>query len=65
MELESIMLREISQRKTPYDFACTWSVRNKINEQGKTKKEKQTKKRSLTMENKLDDYLRRGGWEDG
>ena len=32
MELEGIMLREISQRKIPYDFTPMWNLRNKTDE---------------------------------
>ena len=37
MELESIMLSEISQRQTPYDFTYMWSLKNKINGQSRNK----------------------------
>jgi len=55
MEPESIMLNEISQRKTnTYDFTHMWNLRNKTNNQREKKNRKrQTKNRLLTTENKL------------
>ena len=49
MELESIMLNELSQRQIAYHFTHMWNLRNKINDQrGKKKKrEKQMKKQML------------------
>ena len=39
MDLDSIMLTEISQRKTNmYNFTYMWNLKNKTNEQTKQKK---------------------------
>ena len=47
MELEGIMLSEISQRKQiPYDFTQIWNLRNRLNEQ---RKKRQTKTETLTF----------------
>ena len=40
MELKHIMLSEISQRKTTYDFTHMWNLRSKTNEQ-RERKEKE------------------------
>ena len=55
MELESIMLSEISQRKTnTVDLTHMWNLRNKTNEQRKKETSQKTlKNRLLTIENKL------------
>ena len=55
IELESIMLSKISQRKQiPYDFIHMWNLRNKTNEHRWGKKERgKPRNRLLTIENKL------------
>ena len=45
MELESVMLSEISQRKTiPYDFTHMWNLSNKISETRVKESKRQSKK---------------------
>ena len=36
MEMEGIMLSEISQRRTPYDFNYTWNLRKQNKRTNKT-----------------------------
>ena len=48
MELESIMLSEINQRRQiPYDFTPVWNLRNKTDEHRGRKTERQTIKETL------------------
>ena len=41
--------KSVRKRQVPYDFIHMWNLRNKTNEQ---RKNRQTKKHSLTVENK-------------
>ena len=61
MELESIMLSEISQRQIPYDFTHMWNLRNdKKTSKGDKKRERQTKKQTLNYRAQIDGYQRGG-----
>ena len=59
MDLESIMLSEISQseRQLPYDFTYMWNLMNKIN--------KQNRNRLTDIENRLIAVKGEGYWKAG
>ena len=61
MELQTIMLNEVSQsEKASIMISLMWNLRNKTNEQ-REKKERQTKKHTLHYREQTDGYQRRGG----
>ena len=63
MESQSIMLSEISPRKTnkiTNDGTHMQNLRNKSNQLRKNKRERQTKKQTLTYRKQTDGYLPRG-----
>ena len=55
MELESIILSEVSQKKTNTHM---WNLRTKTNKQRKKRKERQTKKQTLNYREQADGYQR-------
>jgi len=68
MDLESIMLSEISQsEKDKYsDFTHMWNLGNKTNEQrGKRERKRQIKQQTRNYGEQTDGYHRESGEEDG
>ena len=57
MDLESIMLSEMSQRQIPYNFTFMWNLKCEINEQTK---QKQTHGYRLRTNWELTDKRERG-----
>ena len=63
VELESIMLSKISQRKKNTMFSLMWNLRNQTNmEVGCKIKERQTKKETLNCREQTDGRLPEGKW---
>ena len=65
MELQSIMLSEMSQSETNTIVFHSYVEFNKQNKWAKGKREKKNKKQTLNYGEQTDGYQRRGGWEVG
>ena len=62
MDLESVMLSEISQRQMPYDFTYMWNLETKQNEQ---RKKTHKQKHRLKHKEQTGGYQSESGWRDG